>query len=485
MLSAEFFIFAKKGNSTAIPSTAGLTIPIELKAPTDILNPEIILSELQLAYNYNYVYISQFGRYYHILNWRYESACWVAMCKVDVLASYRAIIGATPQYILRASAEFDGTISDNAYPTKFSEHIYSATVATLSEDRNIRLGQRISDGYFIVGVIDKRGAFGAITYYVMNYEQFSSFMYYMFHDASYTQVQDISMDLVKCLFNPFDYVVSVMWFPVSSGYIPARGGTWAVSVGYWDFSDVSALMLSDLGCAAQTFTLPAGTFGNHPQIARGAYLNSGEYRQYSMNFPPYGTIDIPADVALHGATIYECVDFITGKSTLTFFAGTGNNATTQPILTVNGEIGIPLQIAQIKPDSMAGNAASFADSMQMGVASLLAYGLLGDSKISRIVGNTASAIGGTKMHENAQIKTSGNQGGFGAYYRFTAITAQAVSQLIVDEDNNVIGRPLCKVRRPDAIPGYMIVGTPVIAISGTAGEKDEILSYLSTGFYYE
>lgn len=485
MLTAEFFIFAKKGNSTAVPTTAGLSIPIELKAPTDILNPEIILSELQLAYNYNYVHITQFGRYYHIINWRYENACWVALCKVDVLASYRAVIGATPQYILRASAEFDGAITDNAYPTKFAEHIYSSTLSGIMEDRNIVLGASIQSGYFIVGVIDKRGAFGAITYYVMHYEAFSTLMYSMFHDPAYTQVQDISLDLVKCLFNPFDYIVSVMWFPVSSGYIPARAGTWAVQVGYWEFTGVSALMLSDMGCAAQTFTLPAGAFGNHPQIARGAYLNSDGYRKYSMNFPPYGTIEIPADVALHGATLYECVDFITGKSTLTFFAGTGNNATTQPILTVNGEIGIPLQIAQMKPANMAGEVENFSTSMQMGGAGLMLSAFLPNSKIGGIIGNTIAAIGNTAMHENVQIKTSGSQGGFGGYYRFNTITAQAVSQLIVDEDNNVIGRPLCKVRRPDAIPGYMVVGTPVIAISGTAGEKDEILSYLSTGFYYE
>ena len=483
MINAVFYTFAKKANSSAIPpANSGLSIPIEIKSATNMLSPEIVITQMSTVYLFNYVYIPTFARYYHIVDWRVENNLWIGICRVDVLATYRDTIGATSQYILRSSAEFDGTIVDTAYPTKYAENIYSTTVDTITQNRNIILGATVSSGYFVVGVIDRRGAFGCLTYYVLNTENFNSLMYTMFHDASYTQVQDISQDLVKCLFNPFDYIVSVLWFPVSSGYIPARGGTWSLQVGYWEFN-ISALMLSDTGCAAQTFTLPASTFGNHPQISRGAYLNGAPYRSYSMNFPPYGTIEIPPEIAMHGATLYESVDFITGKSTLTFFAGTGANATTEPILTVDGEIGIPLQIAQIKPADMAGEYEQFKVSMGTKLAGMIADILPGD--IGGVIKNNIAGIGETKLHENVQIKTSGSQGGFGAYYRFQQITAQAVSQLIVDEDNNRLGRPLCKIRRPDAIPGYMAIGSPAIAITGTHEEQLEIIEHMRNGFYFE
>ena len=66
-MDAYFFTFSKRENSTKQPVlNTGTKISIILKNPTSILNPVIELQEPLNAtpVAYNYMYISDWGRYY-------------------------------------------------------------------------------------------------------------------------------------------------------------------------------------------------------------------------------------------------------------------------------------------------------------------------------------------------------------------------------------------------------------------------------------
>ncbi len=56
---------------------------------------------------------------------------------------------------------------------------------------------------------------------------------------------------------------------------------------------------------------------------------------------------------------------------------------------------------------------------------------------------------------------------------------------IADEYNTDLGRPLCEVRKPSAVPGFLMCQDGDVPISGTAREAAAIRSYLEGGFFYE
>ena len=56
---------------------------------------------------------------------------------------------------------------------------------------------------------------------------------------------------------------------------------------------------------------------------------------------------------------------------------------------------------------------------------------------------------------------------------------------ITDSDNTQNGRPLCKIKKPSTLTGYMIVSDGYVEIAGPLPEQQEIKRFLETGFFYE
>ena len=57
--------------------------------------------------------------------------------------------------------------------------------------------------------------------------------------------------------------------------------------------------------------------------------------------------------------------------------------------------------------------------------------------------------------------------------------------LLVDEDNEDLGRPLCKKKVLSAIPGYQLIEHADIDIAGTSEENRMVKGYLEAGYFYE
>ena len=56
---------------------------------------------------------------------------------------------------------------------------------------------------------------------------------------------------------------------------------------------------------------------------------------------------------------------------------------------------------------------------------------------------------------------------------------------VVDDDITQNGRPLCQLKTPASLGGYMKIQDGDVAIPGTAIEGKTIRDYLEGGFYYE
>ena len=112
MLNATFYTFSKRENSTLRPTGEGAVIPVCLKVPSSIENPTLEIHNANIA-AYNYMYISDYGRYYFITD--RESIAkdtYIVTCRVDALASFKDEIAGQSVFAEYASYGYSPWLSD-------------------------------------------------------------------------------------------------------------------------------------------------------------------------------------------------------------------------------------------------------------------------------------------------------------------------------------------------------------------------------------
>ena len=457
-ITVQFGNVAKKSNST-YTGTFTASLSCILKENCSILNPALFV-DIGNPANYNYCYISDFGRYYYVNDWTYERGKWLAQCSVDVMATYKTQIGASSQYILRASNDSDGSVLDTMYPTK--NVIYESS-DYIPNPWNLA-------GYYIVGIISKSSQTGAVTYWAFTPTGMNNLCSYLFGTSMYdmTQItQDMTEETWKSIYNPFQYIVSCMFIPMD---VTANlAGTNYINVGYWTLPLQADVVASTLPIS-QDFTIQWS--GAHPDVARGDYVYCNPYTQIDFTFQPFGFVQLPPDIvyARGGIECHIDVDIISGEGTL--YIGSNQD----PYIVLKAQIGVPVKLAQMTTDVLG--TATTAIS---GVAGVVGSALSGD--VAGAIATGASAIESTVKAQVPRLATTGGQGGRSAYVR----NPRAVFRYfkLVDEDNARLGRPLCQHRQVSSLGGYMLCENAAVDIPGTMEESQRVQSIMNSGFYYE
>lgn len=472
-MNAKFYKIKKKPYSTLVPDVnSGITLTIELKEQTSIINPQITVykSTLTDVDKYNYVYIAKFSRYYFIRNWHWLNGIWLADCEVDVLASYRDDIRGSTQYVLRSSSSFDGRIIDTLYPTdtEIDPLINNATVRGAFAT--------IADGCYILGVIgNDEYAIGGISYYVLTQDQFRELNSTLLSSTPSSwigAIQEISENLLKALFDPYQYIASCIWYP----FTLTSGTETTLKLGYWD-TDITVKRIPSATVTSEfTIDLP-----NHPQIARGRYLNCAPFTEYLFAMSPYGVIPISPNGDLYSENMTlkgeEIIDLITGTGTL-------NLRISSPVSTgfpiykgvFHTILGVPINLSstvhnQIPAAVQAGNV----------LPNLATGNLIG------AIGAGISAIGSALGSIAGDVGSRGSNGSFAdllAIYPGRAYVA-GLFRHVVDEDNAHRGRPLCQAVQLSTLSGYCMAADPHIEIWGTIAEAEEIIADMKRGIYLE
>lgn len=91
------------------------SISVILKDDTNLINPVIIVSG-SLAPSYNYVYITEFNRYYYVRDITYSQQRYYIALEVDVLMSFNAAIKDLEVIANRSSSRFNVYQPDNSIP---------------------------------------------------------------------------------------------------------------------------------------------------------------------------------------------------------------------------------------------------------------------------------------------------------------------------------------------------------------------------------
>lgn len=137
-LTATLYISASPVEKIGKALTAGGSYSVTLKDTTSVLNPVLILKTSDPVYNYNYLYIQEFGRYYFINDIRsVNNNVWEISAHVDVLETYKTAILANSAVIKRQEGQFNLYLDDpdfHAYnyeriqTIKFPDNVFDKTL---------------------------------------------------------------------------------------------------------------------------------------------------------------------------------------------------------------------------------------------------------------------------------------------------------------------------------------------------------------------
>lgn len=465
-MKAYFYNFTKRANSTKQPaSNTGAEYEVTLLEGCSIIAPVIKLDlGLITPPTANYMYLPEFNRYYWLAGdgWTFANRCWYGNFAVDPLASWKSYIGSTTSYVVRAASQWDGTIIDNLYPGK-AEVTYEVVRDSQYTSPFVTDGS----GWYILGIQgDNAGPNGgAVTYYAMKATAMQQIVNFLLDDANYSSVTDISADLLKCIFNPLQYIVSCMYFPMN---ITVTGATSSLKVGWWTVT-LSGQTVYKLTAEALEYT--SGNqyvdIPSHPQMnGRGAYLNASPFSEYYFNAGPFGITPIDNAYKLDGHSVgyYIKVDLITGTGRLEI--APGNTYAVTSIKTA--QIGVPIALGQNVMNQGAitdliGTVASVPNPLALG----------------RSISN---AVGDYLQTKFPQVSTTSGNGTLSFYNDFCLL---AKFTTVVDDDIVDRGRPLCQAKQISTLSGYIECAEADPAIPCSKSELESIVSYMNGGFFYE
>lgn len=473
-MNVSLMSFSKKKNSTATPSSGGSTKTGTLRTGCSVLNPVIgfELSRITFA-NWNYAYISDFYRYYYIQDWKWEGGLWWAYMEVDPLASFKVGIGASSCYVLRAASEYDGFISDSLYPTKCIK------LATKTQLESPWTATTFSNGIYIVGVIGRGSSAGAVNYYALSPSDMNSLREFLMSDSTYLGTMEITSELAKALFNPFQYIVSAMWFPLTASDIPI-GAQGNIALGWWNTSVSAAKVIIFHNTLHKTFNLSASPYA--VSIGR-QYLASTPFSRYYVYYPPFGEIELDGQIVssfiLGGEnetfstieiTADIKIDYITGQSYLRL------SCSGIELAYREAQIGVPCQLGQITADIGKG-ITTFARESDFSSISMIT------NPAGTVITNLAATYDGIAAAAPRAL-ISGNQCGESVASLDPVLTV--IFNRPVDDSREENGRPLCKTKTISSLSGYIKTMNSDIVIAGaTDAEQEQIRAMMNGGFFYE
>lgn len=495
MIAVDFYIgFEKRTNSTKRPSSndTAYTINGYLREPCSLLNPTISFKSFPANITlqaYNYCYILAYSRYYFVKDWTWIEGLWQCELSIDVLATYKTVIGTETHYILRhdSTTDYNGLIADAIYPATNA----FTTENTATDDDPFRdiFTEGVAGGVYIVGIISGNegqsghhyDSVGAVTYYALTSGDFDKLKSTLFGtenleimniiDSQGQPTTDMSPDIMKTLYNPYQYIASCMWFPFNANMIDDKTSVNKIPIGWWEYELTAWRLTAQILTFTDRVSLPV-----HPQSAtRGAYLNYAPYTRRTL-LGRFG--DIPIDLSYFrnsselGLEYY--VDLINGQCRV-FISYVENNYfrryTSREFL-----LGVPIQLAQVGVDYM-GVAVNTIDTVNNTAESMFSLNPF------KAVSSLAHGVYNTIQSCMPQLETGGSNGSFVSAYTATRLLSQFF--IIVDEDIRHLGRPLYSTRQINTLSGYVLCADGEISISCLDDERKMISDFLTSGFFWE
>lgn len=501
------YSFEKKANSTKRVTAALAKENTEMECVIKedgcgIITPRIIINYgLEKApVNFNYAYIPTFKRYYFVRDWTVnEHALWEGVLQEDFLATWKDDILAYSAYVLRSASKVNMWIPDAEYPATADIRILSNEIPN---PVNLAGGGELpaGEGVYIVGINGVNetpyGSSGSVTYYMFQPVSMQVLCNYLMQDIKYLKIdwndtntkKLMTPELLKCLYNPLQYIASVRWFPD----YPSDRGTDVnkIDFGFWQLDVIAKKLTTSELTETLVRWIP---IPKHPQASSyGEWVNCAPYTSYQLHVSPFGIIDVPADelVGVPNVGVEFIIDYATGLGRI--MVASSNRF----IQILNFEYGASVQISQLVQQGLQmilsgekygnssgginGGLTGFLGGLANLSLSQMYEGLMGGIEAQQAL------VGDMINYMSPVIQSTGSNGARAWYYTgeiFWRMSGKFA--MITDRGDSVMGRPLCSTRRLGDLSGFCLCKNASVEFEGNATEQDVVNAYLNRGFYIE
>lgn len=464
--------FSKRMNSTKQPSAdvlaAGKTFnDVALKELTNIDNPKLILAGASTNdYAYNYAYIHDWGRYYHIksADLRHKDIYHVSL-ELDDLATYKTQILATSAYVIYSSSDFNRWIKDDRCPILIhgSEYVYSSSAILVDGEP---LFTYSNDEAIVITTVSE--SFG-IWSWVLSESELEHVMGHIFSD------DDIISALTKQFGDMMGSIVQVIRLPINPDILKDSHDT-PIS-----FGSVSNGTDEEYPWLATKHIRARGTISM--PITYTDYRYTEPYCQGTLTIPFIGSIDFPLSILSDGSVNWQLdLDVLTGTCTYTLYDTASENNIITPIATYSGQCGGIVPIANLQVQNITNTVKGM-------VGGLVGSGLvMGANPTAGIVGGVASIVGGFFGFSQKQANVIGSYSGGRSEFAQRQIRLVVEKFHTANEPNNLTdieGRPLCMVRTLSGLTGYVRTQGFSIDLAANSDVIKSINSKLDAGIYIE
>lgn len=414
-MNFQFYNFPKQRNSMAIPAP-GTAVGINGRindASSSVISPVIRIAghynasieDPPYLIRYNYVYISEYGRFYFINDWHYNSDnTWTAFCEVDVLGSFRTAIQESDAYIERSSKIelYDDKIVDFMYPST-PEFRLATSVYTLNS-----WSSNPGDGCFVLGIVSADNpVFGSVNYYIMSALSLTILVHNMMDSmggshGDWVNNTDIIDKTLKSIVNPMQYITSCKWFPFAK---QTSDNSDVIMLGSWNTGAMGHKLSYNEIQYTFPFNIPLPAFPEVPIEIESRYPKFPPYSSCTLYSKVFGAFPI-SPVDIYGSTDLHTtiqVNLISGTGTVTVTPVSvptpDPSDPNPPPTTVNGviafkqiQIGYDIPITEVTTDyialgksiagSVGGVVSSAINGDVLGVATTVFNGVLDAASIS-------------------------------------------------------------------------------------------------------
>ncbi|MBO5853299.1 MAG: hypothetical protein J6Q61_01020 [Bacteroidales bacterium] len=465
--------FTKRKNSTKIPHPDyGITISnAELKSETSTENP--IFEVVSNHYDINY--LSAFGNYYYVTDLQHVTNGIIRLiCKMDDLATHRAEILDSYQYILRTSdaAEIDYRIIDTAIPIKTVPDVRAQVSSTPD----------IFTGNNNTLLLTIKGPAGS-QFVAMNvglYKEVGEFLYSLDQDDVWDVLQT---SITKTYLDPFGYITDAKIFPIDLSKISDGSLSDTLKLGYWEYTDPDGAQIfryldHNVFYESSEITLTP----NAGESVR-TFLNSNRYRQFSLVLPGVGMINLDADLVndIEKVKIKFTIDIagtISYKVKLGYHEEFFSGVIAAP-MAVHGSV-FNTGLAAKGIGSLASIAAAAGTGLAIGGPAGAAVGGIGAAITSGIslIGNAQPLV---------RTETTGVDGSLGSFVINKSIILEETRYTIAGDPRYTIGNPCCKRKQLSTITAgsYIQCQNANIDINGLFDSKVRVDEALNNGIFLD
>lgn len=340
---------------------------------TDISNEKNPFDS-DIVAHWKYAYSFTLNRWYLITDIVYNSGLWYVSLAVDVLATYRDVIGKSVQLVSRCEKLVEPWIEDTLLPITERINIQNRTLPNINTVFNEAIAGSENMYYImLVNSSQKVSARGMLTAYVLSYAQLLEVNQYLLENPqTYTGViTDVTDNMLKALINPLQYIVSVKAYCFKP---PVKGGVAGMSVklafGFWK---TSIEVLGYLDHSKESWT-DVVAIPDHPDLTdTRKYLNQAPYSTIKLDFLPFYQGEIDSTYFQFGRTIALKldVDLYTGDAVLSLMARSGTDTNAYKIFqTFNANVALDIPVSQVASNNLASEVASVVADVSKKNASL-------------------------------------------------------------------------------------------------------------------